>query len=197
MVNKDMVGKAAKIIIVILAIIYAIYVVTDIIQPSAKINEKKLFPGVIGNAILMSNETGIYFINNIVSYDNFSGDIVQGYKANYSGINGTIIIFMAQMANNMSAEKSLNEMVIRNGYNESMGSNESIDVNATVIKLPVNNPQVFIMQKNEKSLWHYVYAKSDKVYWIGFSKPDMEYQVSMMMEIYRNIDKEKENLIAE
>lgn len=50
--------------------------------------------------------------------------------------------------------------------------------------------EIYVIQKDENTTWHYVYLKLDKVYWVGFSKPDIDYQVNMLAEIYRNIDNE-------
>jgi hypothetical protein len=154
-----------------------------------------MFPGVIGDAVLRNNETGEQIIKNMTSYDDFHGNVVQGFKATYSGENGTVVIFVAQMSDNVSADRSFKDMIIRNGYNYSIRSNESIFGNITVIKLPVINPEIFAIQKNKNDTFHYTFTKLDKVYWIGFSKWDMEYQTnmdyqaSMLMEIYINVDK--------
>lgn len=172
---------------VIAIIVIGFFVNVAINLPSP--NEKSdMFPGIIGDTVLKSNDTGIYVIKNMTLYDGFQGNIMQGYKANYSGINGTMIIFIAQMADNTSSYRSFKDMIIRNGYNYSIGENESVYNNTTVIKLPVANPEVFVMQKNNDA-FHYVFVKSDKVYWVGFSKFDPEYQGNMLIETYINVDK--------
>ena len=175
-----------NIAIVVIVIGLAISIVTN--QPSSNV-KIDMFPGVLGDAVLRSNDTGKQVIANMVSYDNFHGNVVQGYRANYSGINGTVIIFVAQMADNMSADRSFKDMIIRDGYNYSIGTNRSVLDNTTVVKLPVTNPEVFAIQMNRKDTFHYTFTKLDKVYWIGFSKWDVDYQASMLMEIYINVDK--------
>jgi hypothetical protein len=181
-------GTLIKVIATIIIIILGIYVAINL-PLSTKSEEKKLFPGIIGDAILKNNETGISSIKDVILYDDFRGDIIQGYKANYSGSNGTIIIFIAQMQNYSVTDKSLKDMVIRAGYNES-DINATLGKNTTIIKLPVKNPEVFVIQKDENTTWHYVYVKLDKVYWVGFSKPDVDYQASMLVDIYRKVDNE-------
>lgn len=189
----------AAIIIIVVGII-AILAVNMVVDFPKDTEEQPLFPGIIGDMILKSNDTGIYFIKNMTLYDDFRGDITQGFKANYSGKNGTMIIFIAQMSDNQSANKALKDMIIRNGYNESMDSRDDINgnitryANDTIMKLPVKNPEVFIMQKDKKVRWHYTFAKLDKVYWVGFSESEdtyIEYQVNMLIEVYRYVDKIK------
>lgn len=187
-----MVSKNLLITLVIGMVIVIIVSMNIAVNFSQNTKEKRLFPDIIGDSVLRKNDTGIYYIKSIISYDNFKGNIIQGYKANYSGINGTAIIFVAQMQDNATADKSIKEMIILNGYNES-NANATIDENATVIKIPVNNPEVFVIQKNNDTMWHYTYAKLDKVYWIGFSDSDISYQTNMLMEIYRKVDNEDES----
>lgn len=184
-------GTLIKVIVTIIIIILGIYVTINL-PLSAKGEEKRLFPGIVGDAILKNNETGISSIKDIVSYDGFRGDIVQGYKANYSSRNGTVIIFIAQMQNYSVTAKYLKDMIIRAGYNES-DTNVTLGKNTTIIKLQANDPvdpEVYVMQKDENTTWHYVYLKLDKIYWIGFSKPDIDYQTSMLAEIYSKVDNE-------
>lgn len=157
-----------------------------------KKNEKTMFPGILGDSILKNNDTGIYFIKSMTLYDDFRGNIVQGYKANYSGVNGTIVIFIAQMLDNVSANRSLKDMVTRLGYNQS-SDNLNLTYNS-VIKLPVENPEVFVIQKNE-TRYHYTFSKEDKIYWVGFSNIDVQYQVDMLIEIYKNVDKKDDGNI--
>ncbi len=189
MVSRNALTNVA---IVVIIIGFAISIVTNIPSSNVKIY---MFPGVIGDAVLRNNETGEQIIKNMTSYDDFHGNVVQGFKATYSGENGTVVIFVAQMSDNVSADRSFKDMIIRNGYNYSIRSNESIFGNITVIKLPVINPEIFAIQKNKNDTFHYTFTKLDKVYWIGFSKWDMEYQTnmdyqaSMLMEIYINVDK--------
>ena len=178
-----------KTIVFIVIITFGIYVVINL-SLSKNNEEKRLFPGIIGDAILKNNETGISAIKEIILYDDFRGNITQGYKANYSSRNGTIIIFVAQMQDDSVANKSLKDMTIRAGYNES-NKNATLGKNTTIIKLPVNNPEVFAIKKDKNVKWHYTYTKLDKVYWVGFSKPDINYQASMLVEIYRRVDKDK------
>lgn len=172
--------------IAVIIIGFAVNIATDLPSSTEKID---IFPGVLGDAVLKNNETGKQAIANMISYDDFQGDIVEGYKVSYSGTNGTTIIYMAQMSDNVSANRSFKDMIIRNGYNYSIGTNESVRDNTTVVKLPVINPEVFAIQKNKNDIFHYTFTKSDKVYWIGFSKWDVEYQANMLMEIYINVDK--------
>lgn len=182
-------------IIYIIIIIVAIGIVANIIIDfSPKKEEKEIFPGILGDLILKNNETGIYFIKDIISYDNFRGDVVQGYKANYTGRNGTMIIFMAQMKDNISANKSLRDMVIRLGYNQS-SNNLNLTYN-NIIKLPVENPNVFVIQRNNTQ-YHYTFHKEDKIYWIGFNNVDVQYQIDMLMEVYKYIDKRLDNEYTE
>lgn len=184
MISKDALIKAA------IAVAILGFVINVIINlPSyTKIEEKRFFPQVVGDMVLRSNETGVQIIRNITSYDDFRGDIIQGFQANYSGFNGTMIVFIAQMRDNSSATASLKDMVIRAGYNETSVQNE----NASVIKVPsIKNPEIFVMLKK---VIHYTYAKSDKVYWIAFSKQnpslkEVSYQLDMLKEIYLKVDK--------
>lgn len=153
--------------------------------------EKVLFPGILGNTVLKNNETGKQIIENMTSYDGFRGDIVQGYKATYLGDNGTVVIFLAQMPDNTTANVSFKDMVIRAGYHGDIEtSNESMR-NKTIIRLPVENPEVFAMRKDKTMAWHYTFTKEDKVYWIGFSSMNVDYQADMLIEIYRSIDTTK------
>lgn len=185
-------GVLAKVIIMTI-IVFGIYVAIDI-SSTVKSGDERLFPGILGDAILRSNETGKDVVTNITLYDNFRGNIIQGYKANYSGSNGTMIIFIAQMSDNISANRSFKNMITRIGYNESVRPNQSFGNNTTIIKLPVDNPEVFVIQKNKNATWHYTFTKSDKVYWIGFSDPDIEYQARMLIEVYRDVDEKKDDL---
>ncbi len=183
-------GTLIKVVVAVAIIIFIIIAVINL-PSSTNLEEKRLFPQIIGDMILKDNETGIYSIRNITSYDNFRGNIIQGYKATYSGSNGTMIIFIAQMPDNDSAIVSIKDMAIRAGYNESAVQDE----NTTTMKVPyveklyVKNPEVFVIQKSENVTWHYTFAKSDKVYWIAFNKPDAEYQLDMLREVYVNVDK--------
>lgn len=178
----------ATIIIIIAGIL-----TTVVIDISPEGNEKKvIFPGIIGDMILKNNETGIYFIRNITLFDDFRGNITQGYKGIYSNKNGTMIIFLVQVQDNVSANRSLKDMVVRAGFDEST-YNESIPAkineNNTVAKLPVKNPEVFVMQKKLNTTLHYVFYKKDKVYWIGFSNgSDIQYQLGMLVEVYKKVD---------
>lgn len=169
--------------IVATVVIIVIVINVDIDFFSKNEYKEEIFPGILGDMVLNSSDTGIDVIRNIVTYDDFRGDIIQGYKGNYTGSNGTMIIFIAQMKNNESAKQSIKDMVIRSGYNESA----NVTDNTTVVKLPVENPEVFIMQKSSRVPWHYVFADLNKVYWIGFSNKDEEYQSMMLIEIYRNV----------
>jgi hypothetical protein len=178
-----------QIVIMVIILGFIVNMVTNI--PSSA-EEKDMFPGILGDMILKNNETGKQAIGGIISYDDFQGYIVQGYRVNYSGVNGTMTVFIAQMSDNMMANKSLNEMVIRDGYDQSINFNQSDNVN--VVKLGVENPEVFAIRKNESIQWHYVFCKLDKVYWIGFSSRNVEYQGDMLMEAYINIDKEKSSV---
>lgn len=187
MVNKDTVCKLAKTIVIAVAIIYVAYVVINI-QPSAQGEERKLFPGILGDMLLKSNDTGTYMIKNMTLYDDFRGYVVQGYKATYSGVNGTMIIFIAQTLDNSSANESFNDMAIRIGYNKSVDINQSIKNSDPVIRLPVENPEVFLIQRNNSTIWHYTFTKLDKVYWIGFNSTNIEYHARMLMEVYRSVD---------
>ncbi len=185
-----MVSKYTLTKLVIVTIIIVI-VANMVINLPLSSGDTQLFPGILGNTGLDKNETGKHTIANITSHDGFIGPIIQGYKATYSGDNGTIIIFIAQMLDSGSVNKSFNDMIDQTGYNRSLGSNQSIKNNVTVIKLPVNNPEVFVIWKNKNDALHYTFTKLDKVYWIGFSKHDIEYEASMLMEIYKNVDREK------
>lgn len=178
-----------KTIVIIVVIVFVAYAVINIQLPVKKDSNKELsFPGILGDSILKNSETGKDTIRNITLYDNFTGDVIQGYKAEYSnpGNNKTIVIFIAQMKDNITANNSLKSMVIRDGY-DSVYSNESDNI--TVVKLPVQNPEVFAIRKNKNAMWHYTFYKSDKVYWVGFNNTDVQYQVDMLEEIYRNVDK--------
>lgn len=186
-----MVSIGTLIKMIVLAMIISIVIYTVIDNPYSTVGEERLFPGIIGDMILKNNETGKYVVESITSYDNFKGYVIQGYKANYSGSNGTMIIFIAQMVDNASASRSLKEMVIRAGYNQSADSNQTIGDNITVIKLPVDNPEVFVMKKNKNVTWHYTFSKLDNVYWVGFNGSDIQYQIEMLIEVYRNVDKVK------
>ena len=180
-----------KLIVAVIFIIIASILTTVVIDISPR-DENKVFPGIIGDMILKNNETGIFFIRNITLYDDFRGNITQGYKGTYSNNNGSMIIFLAQLRDNVSANRSLKDMVIRSGFNEST-YNESIPAritrNITVAKLPVKNPEVFVMQKNINISLHYVFYKKDKVYWVGFDNdPDIQFQLGMLVEVYKKVD---------
>jgi len=230
-----------RLIYIIVAMLVVMYVAITIDFSSKK--EKEMFPVIIGDAILKSNETGINSVMKIVSYDGFQGDIINGYNANYTSSNGTMIIFMAKMSSNESAYRSLKDMVIRMGYNESsyndsllyndsrynqsissnnsllyndsrynqsISSNNSllynesrynqsissnntnksaIDENVSVVRLPIKNPELFLIQKEKNKIWHYAFSKEDKVYWIGFNNLDIQYHLDMMIEVYKNVDR--------
>lgn len=178
-----------SIIVVLIIVGFGINVVINL-PSSAK--EKVLFPGILGDTVLKNNETGKQVIENMTSYDGFAGNIIQGYKATYSGGNGTVIIFLAQMPDSTVANASFKDMVTRAGYDGSIATNESM-INKTVIRLPVENPQVFAMRKNTNMVWHYTFTKADKVYWIGFSSTDVDYLADMLIEIYRSVDEENNN----
>lgn len=198
-----MISKNRLIYIVYIVIIVIIVgIVTNIsINFFPKKEERAMFPGILGDTILLSNETGIDSIRSIVSYDDFRGNIIQGYKANYTGRNGTMIIFMAQMPSNESAYRSLKEMVARIGYNQSLYNESRNDTNknvtddnvtgdnVTIVRLPIDNPELFLIQKDKNKIWHYTFSKQDKVYWIGFNNLDVQYHIDMMLEVYRNVDK--------
>lgn len=190
MTSKNSIKYVAMIIATILIVSIIMNINIDFFSKN-EYKEDKIFPGIIGDMILKSNDTGIDTIKDMVTYDDFRGDIIQGYKANYTGSNGTTVIYVAQMKDEESAMKSTKDMIIRSGYNESAneGTNESANItdNVTVVKLPVENPEVFVMQKNIRVPWHYVFADLDKVYWIGFSNRDTDYQMEILIEIYRNI----------
>ena len=181
--------------LITLTILVVVGVGIKVVLIDIPLYEEKMFPDMIGDMILKNNYTGVYFVRNITIYDNFKGDIIQGYKAVYSNNNGTMIIFLAQVQDNITANKSLKDMVVTAGFNEST-YNESevpiIYVNNTIVKLPVKNPEVFAMQKSWNQTLHYIFYKKDKVYWIGFNDDnDTEYQVGMLVEIYKNVDKKK------
>lgn len=196
-----------RLIYIIVVIVVVIYLATNIDFSTKK--EKEMFPGILGDAILKSNETGINSVMKVVSYDGFQGDIISGYNANYTSSNGTMIIFIAKMSNNESAYRSLKDMVIRMGYNESsyndsllynesrynqsISSNNTnksaIDENVSVVRLPIKNPELFLIQKEKNKIWHYVFSKEDKVYWIGFNNLDIQYHLDMMIEVYKNVDR--------
>lgn len=190
MTSKNSIKYVAMIIATILIVSIIMNINIDFFSKN-EYKEDKIFPGIIGDMILKSNDTGIDTIKDMVTYDDFRGDIIQEYKANYTGSNGTTVIYVAQMKDEESAMKSTKDMIIRSGYNESAneGTNESANItdNVTVVKLPVENPEVFVMQKNIRVPWHYVFADLDKVYWIGFSNRDTDYQMEILIEIYRNI----------
>ena len=190
MTSKNSIKYVAMIIATILIVSIIMNINIDFFSKN-EYKEDKIFPGIIGDMILKSNDTGIDTIKDMVTYDDFRGDIIQEYKANYTGSNGTTVIYVAQMKDEESAMKSTKDMIIRSGYNESAneGTNESANItdNVTVVKLPVENPEVFVMQKNIRVPWHYVFADLDKVYWIGFSNQDTDYQMEILIEIYRNI----------
>lgn len=196
-----------RLIYIIVAMLVVMYVAINIDFSSKK--EKEMFPVILGDAILKSNETGISSVMKIVSYDGFQGDIINGYNANYTSSNGTMIIFMAKMSSNESAYRSLKDMVIRMGYNESsyndsllynesrynqsISSNNTnksaIDENVSVVRLPIKNPELFLIQKEKNKIWHYAFSKEDKVYWIGFNNLDIQYHLDMMIEVYKNVDR--------
>lgn len=154
---------------------------------SPKKEEEKMFPDILGDSVLKTNDTGINFIRDITVYDDFRENIIQGYKANYTGANGTMIIFIVQTLNNESANTSVKEMAVRNGYDTNMNENNSNTTNWSVVKLPINNPEVYVIRKDINYAWHYTFAKFDKVYWVGFSNPNIEYQVYMLIEVYRDV----------
>lgn len=187
MVSRDI---SIKIMIVVVVAVMVVGFGLNILNNISHTEEKRLFPGIIGDSILKNNETGIYFIKNMILYDDFRGPIVQGYKANYSSINGTIIIFIAQMTDNITANRSLKDMVTRIGYNDSISFNNT-DTNWAVLKLQVQNPEVYVINKDNRSIPHYTFSKLDKVYWIGFSNEDIDYQLDMLVEIFRMVDKTK------
>lgn len=190
-----------RLIYIAIAIVAAIIIVDVVLSvkidfSSKPLAEKNMFPWIIGDMILRDNQTGKIFVRDIVSYDDFRGNMTQGYRANYSGSNGTMVIFIAQMQDNITANRSLGDMVVRAGFNYST-YNESevprIDMNTTVAKLPAKNPEVFAMQNDWNQTLHYVFSKKDKVYWIGFNskEEDIPYQLGMLVEIYRTVDKQK------
>lgn len=174
--------------IIIVITVFGITIMNDIPSSAEK---RDLFPGILGNSVLNKNETGRQTVVNISSYDGLVGHIVQGYKATYSGENGTVIVFVAQMSDNISANKSFHDMIAKTGYNRSLGSNQSIKNYIIVARLPVENPEIFAIQKNRNETLHYTFTKLDKVYWIGFSKHDVEYEASILFEVYVNVDKQK------
>lgn len=178
--------EIVKIFIVILIIVYIAYVLINL--PKTGENKKALFPGIIGDSILRDNESGIIFIKGIVAYDNFSGNILQGYRANYSGVNGSMIIFVAQMLDNISAEKSFTNMIVKNGYDGDEKRYLNVTENTTIVKLPVKFPEVFAIRMNGTMPWHYTFAKLNKVYWIGFYSQDIQYHANMLEEVYRTVD---------
>lgn len=186
MASKNMLINTA----IVISTIAVIVIFTNVEINLSKNEEKELFPGIIGDSILKNNDTGIYSVRNITVYDDFRGNIVQGYKATYSSSNGTMIIFIAQMSDNITADISLRDMIARTGYNDSASFNET-GVDWTVIKLKVENPEVFVIRKDNRSMWHYTFSKLDKVYWIGFSNEDIDYQLDMLVEVYRDIDRIK------
>lgn len=184
--------KGLKYLAMIMAIITIVVIVLNVNIDLFSKNENKeeIFPGILGDTTIKSNEIGIDFIKSIITYDDFRGDIIQGYKANYNGTNGSVIIFMAEMKNNETAIQSVKEMILRNGYNASNNITDNdtvLDENITVLKLPVENPELYLMQKSQKVPWHYVFAKNNKVYWIGFSSRDVDYQMLMLITIYQNV----------
>lgn len=183
-------------IVIMVSIIIIVVISSTIKIDFTKGEEKRLFPGIIGDTVLKSNETGISFIRNITLYDNFVENIMQGYKATYYGKNGTMVIFAARVKDNITANKSVKDMVIRMGWNESMsfkdnGNKTSNSTNWTILKLRVDNPEVFVIRRNNRSIWHYVLSKSDKVYWVGFDNIDIDYQLDMLVEMYRTVDEYK------
>ena len=181
-----------RLVLIIVVSVFGIYVIMDLLS-TTRYREESLFRGILGDTILKNNETGKKTIANITSYDGFIGNIIQGYKANYSGRNGTVIIFLAQMPDNTTANRSFKDMVIRAGYDNSAKTNDTDTRNKTVVRLPVENPEVFAMRKNINMTWHYTFTKANKVYWIGFDSKDVEYQADMLIEIYRFVDKENNN----
>ncbi|MCE8428912.1 MAG: hypothetical protein J5U19_11040 [Candidatus Methanoperedens sp.] len=182
MISKDKLINAA-IIGIIVVLIFMIVIIN--LPSTQNVKEEGLFPQIVGNMLLKSNETGIASIKNITSYDDFRGNIVDGYAAQYSGINGTMVIFIARMPDNYSALGSLKDMVINAGYNESTIPDE----NTTVIKIPgVTNPEIFLIQKSKNVAWHYTFTTSNKVYWISFDKPDLQYQMEMLREVFLKIN---------
>lgn len=190
MIDKSLIKTTA----IMVVIVFAAYAIINIQLPVKNDTDKELsFPGILGDSLLKSSEVGKDTIRNITLYDNFTGNVIQGYKAAYSnpGDNNTMVIFIAQMKDNITANNSLKSMIIRDGY-ESAYSNESND-NITIVKLPVQNPEVFAIRKNKNTMWHYTFYKSDKVYWIGFNNTDVQYQVDMLEEVYRNVDKTKDD----
>ena len=96
------------------------------------------------------------------------------------------------MLDNATANVSFKDMIIRAGYDGSIETGETMG-NKTIIRLPVENPEVFAMRKNTNLEWHYTFTKEDKVYWIGFSGTDIEYMGDMLIEIYRQVDMTKDN----
>ena len=182
-----MISKSILIKIIVVIIIFG-FGINIIINLPSNAKEKRLFPGILGDAVLKNNEIGKQVIINMTSYDDFRGNIIQGYRATYSGINGTTIVFVAQMQDNISANISFKDMVVRNGYSENVEHDQN---DSTIIKLPVENPEVFAMRKNDNMTWHYTFTKLDKVYWIGFSGKNIEYQAGMLIEAYRTIDNDK------
>jgi len=194
MISKNLLILAGMLILGMLTIAIFVNLKTDIFSTPV-IEEEKIFPEIIGDMLLKENQTGKIFVRNIVLYDDFRGDIVQGYRAKYSGSNRTMIIFLVQVRDNITAKKSLKDMVVRAGFNESRYNESEIprlDKNTTVVKLPVRNPEVFAVQKSWNQTLHYIFSKKDKVYWVGFSDDrDIEYQFGMLVEVFRNVDKKK------
>lgn len=192
MISKESKKELIKVVIVLAIAGLAISMIIDIPKKIFDIpkntEEKVLFPKIIGDTILENNETGKGVITSIALYDNFKGYLVKGHRANYSSRNGTMIIFVAQMLDNNSANRSLKDMLVRAGYDDNIGYGRDRDIgNNTVVKLK-DNPEIYLMQKNRNISRHYTFAKSDKVYWVGFSSPNTRYQIDMLTEIYRNVD---------
>jgi len=186
-------NASMSIITVTLVIITIVAGVTAILVLKSDVNEEKrvLFPGIIGDTALQNNETGIYSIESIMSYDNFKGDAIQGYKANYSGQNGTVLIFIARMLDNKSATEAFEDMIAILGYDENITVDDNASIIGSPIKLPVENPEVFIIQKSNNTIWHYTFVKENDVYWIGFEEPSLQYQIDMLIEIYRYTNEKK------
>lgn len=190
-----MVSRNILVIAIILTIATIVAIGVTVNISSIKKDEKVLFPGIVGDMALQGTGVGIHFIRNITVYDDFRGDIVQGYKATYFGENMTMIIFLVQMQDNISANRSLKDMAIRAGFNESTYNESEIPIinkNNTIVRLPVKNPTVFAVQRDMNETLHYVFSKKDKVYWIGFSNDqDLPYQLGMLVEVYKSVDWEK------
>lgn len=187
-------------------IVAAVLVLAFIYQPEAR---KSIFTERLGDMTLTKYETGEVAAKEISNvYGLKDVPLANGYTALYSGMNGTLRIWVAEAPDHNTANEAFNAMNSMLGsagghaaheYSGDVGSGSESRERAKDSKviqeeettqpekvdfLEITKPDVFMMKEGNR--YSYYYLKMDikmgRVYWMTFDYPDEGYQRAMVLQ---------------